>query len=357
MGAFWLALLVHPYLSAMCLAVLTAALIDVARQRGQWSRSVLVLATALAGAVVLAASMGLFAGGMSTGAYGHHALRLNAPFCGGEGARWLTCDPGGGESMAYLGAGALLLVILAVVRPAQPWRALAQRHAGLAIVGVLLTLLAISHMIGVGQHILVALPLPARLVELLGTFQASARFFWPVAYLATFAALATVLRWRHSGAAWLVIALALALQWTDTSTRRGQIRANAAEPVPRQAAQWPAALRGIQDVAIYPAFGCGALDAFAYLPVQYLAMREGASLNTAYAARGAADCAAKHARFEQDLPAQALWIAPRAMPAEALPAGLRQAITAGQCQDILVEPTLWGEPRPTWLRACRIATP
>lgn len=346
------AMLVHPYLMAMCYAVYAAFLIDTGRRHGQWPRQIGRLLTTVTLTLVLAALLGYFGGGLSTHGYGQYGLGLTAPWCGGESSHWLSCHPGNGESYAYLGAGVLLLVVLSA---AACWRAvpgLVRQHAGLLCMCGLLILFAVTHRIHIGADLVADLPLPQLLQQIFGVFQASARFFWPTAYLLLFAALACWLRKGMLGC--IVVAIAFALQWYDTGIRRDQIRVAARATALPFDAGWQEALRDVRHINLFPAFGCGDLDSFAYMPVQYLAAVNQLTFNTAYAARRKTDCTDKHAIFQRPLmDPDTLYLAPAALPGQALPPMFRTAAQHGACRHLTVIPVLWGVARPQQLLACR----
>lgn len=346
------AMLVHPYLMAMCYAVYAAFLLDTGLRHGQWPRQAARLLVTVAITLTLAALLGYFGSGLSTHGYGQYGLALTAPWCGGDSSPWLSCHPGTGESYAYLGAGALLLLALAAIACRRAIPGLARNHAGLLLMCALLTLFAITHRIHIGTDLVGEVPLPQALQNVFGIFQASARFFWPTAYLLLFAALACWLRKGVLGYA--VVALAFALQWYDTGIRRDQIRISARAAAQPFDAGWRDALRDVRHINLFPAFGCGDLDPFAYMPVQYLAAVNQVTFNTAYAARNKTDCAAKHAVFHRPLMApDTLYLAPAALPGQALPAMFRTAAQHGACRHLTVTPVLWGVSRPQELLACR----
>lgn len=352
-----LALAIHPYLMAMCYAITLAFLLSDAQRHGNWGQQLARLAAALGATAVLAAVLGFYGAGLGTGGYGEYRMALDAPWCDDGYSLW-GCPKGGGyESYNYLGLGALLLITLALLATG-PRRlaAIVRQHAALTIIMVLLALYAVTHRIHFGTQLIASWPLPAILQDMASVFQASGRFFWPLGYLLTFAALAGLLRHRQAWAG-LAVVLAVAAQLYDTHGRRTEFRARVAIPGGDLQASpaWRDALAGIDHVAMYPPFGCGTLDAFAYLPVQYLAATHGATFSTAYAVRGAgATCPEKIADLDQ-VKSGTLLVSSAGTPVADLPAPFRQAHAAGACMPITVSPTIWGVPRPTVLSVCRHA--
>jgi hypothetical protein len=181
-----LALLVHPYLALMTLALLGA--VPATRLlRGQPFRGATAAVAAAFGAVLLVMWGFGYLGAQGDGGFGMFAMNLLSPFwpagSGILGIPWSeqvdATGHGGWEGYNWLGLG--LLLGTAVVLAAWPGRAVRMvlRHAGLALVLVALTGLAVSHQVGFGGRIVLDLgPVPGPLEQ----FRASGRFFWPVAY-------------------------------------------------------------------------------------------------------------------------------------------------------------------------------
>ncbi len=345
------ALLLHPYLLAMCYAILAAWLFDQWRDSRRLAVQLVRLAASAAITLLLAALLGFLGGAASTGQYGQHGLTLTSLWCGGYGAAWLNCNPGAGEHYAYLGIGALLVLAVSILWQGPRLARVMREHTGLVVMSVALLAFALTHRVLVGDTVIAEYPPPPWLLDWAGIFQASARFVWPVAWLIFFAAFAVLARKGWLGM--IILAVALGLQWVDTTVRRDEIRIAARLPATTTDPAWQPAMRGIAHVSMYPAFGCGEIDPYAYLPVQRTAALHGATFNTAYAARVQTDCAAKHARMQNDIRDGQLHLAPAILPAEALPRGMRVAAQHGQCKTLPIAPVLWGVARPQELLACR----
>lgn len=170
--------------------------------------------------------------GMRATGFGHYKMNLLAPF---DGAGWSALGlhartaAGEYEGFNYLGAGAIVLVALALVLTLgkgvrAQWK---PRHTGLALMAVVLTALAMTHVIGLGGAQW-SLPLPARLVDKLQALpvQATGRLFWAVYYLVVVAALFAVA--RALPRVWLRVVLValLVLQVVDLYPGWSQVRAN-----------------------------------------------------------------------------------------------------------------------------------
>lgn len=223
-AASQLALLIHPYLAALCVAIFVAFLIDEGLRYRAWARQGgrLLLALLITGVSVTVLGMWNVLGGSE--GYGTHALSLDALWCGGSAARAWGCTPGGQASDGYLGLGGVLLVLGACLAASSQAFGLkaARAHAGLTLVCVLLALFAITHQVHLGPNVVHTFTLPAAIIHAFDTFFYSSRFFWVVGYVLLFVSLAVLLRRGWVG--WVLIALALGLQWYDTLEAQTDIR-------------------------------------------------------------------------------------------------------------------------------------
>lgn len=346
-----LALLLHNYLLVMCYAIFVAWLFEQWRDSGRVLVQLVRLAASVALTLLLAAVLGFFGASTSGGAYGEQGLTLTSLWCGGYGAAWLNCNPGTGEHYAYLGFGVLLVIALALLWQGHRLPKALREYASLAVLSVVLVAFAMTHRVLIGDSVVAEFALPEWFLRWANLFDASARFVWPVAWLVFFVAFAALARKGWLGL--IILVLALGLQWVDTTVRRDEIRIAARMPGTAPDPAWEPAMRGIAHVSMFPAFGCGEIDPFAYLPVQRIAALQNATFNTVHAPRLAANCEAKHARMQDDLREGQLHLAPAVLPAEALPRGMRVAAQHGQCKTLPIAPVLWGVARPQELLACR----
>jgi len=177
--------LIHSYLLPMVLGLWVA---DWWRRRAVLE-AVMVPAAGLFG--LWAAGFFLLGAGHGGAMYGAMQLDLLAPF---DPAYWggilpKLPDPGHLEvAGSYLGLGALLLL------PFLAWMRPGRRHVPLLLVLLAMLAFAITHRPSIGGVQFTLLPLPERLVELLGALRASERFFWPLAYAAMLAGIAGLVR-------------------------------------------------------------------------------------------------------------------------------------------------------------------
>ncbi|MGG5888273.1 DUF6311 domain-containing protein [Falsiroseomonas sp. HC035] len=181
-----LALLVHPYLAAMTLALLGAVPATRLLRGEAFIGPALAVGAAFAAVVGVMAGFGYLGAAGGTG-YGRYAMNLLSPVwpAGSLLFGWPWSPQldatgfGGWEGYNWLGLGLLAALVAGMVlRPRLAWRRLS-RHAGLAVVLLALTALAVSHKVGFGERIVLDLgEAPGALEQ----FRASGRFFWPVSY-------------------------------------------------------------------------------------------------------------------------------------------------------------------------------
>ena len=249
-----IAVLVHPYLAAMVgvigLGAAAAALAEGAVRRTRLAAEA-VISLAILGCVAWGAGYFVGSGQLSAGGLGVFSINLltwidpmdwaaynrrwdtGTPYSS-EWSRFLLPQQGGRyEGFTYLGAGMLVLVVLAgLVRamggsspaptanaaapliPAVRWKYTVWACLALALV-------AISIRPSIGSHVIAEIH-PGRIVEkALGVFRASGRFIWPLTYLLMAWAIARVDRLPRG--AWLV-ALGLAVQIADLNGKFKEFR-------------------------------------------------------------------------------------------------------------------------------------
>ena len=289
------ALLIHPYLVAMCLALLVAFLVDLGiangRERWGWGSQALRLATVMAIGVGVASLCGYFGATTSTvtEGFGRYSMNLASPFCGGRILNCITDGNGSqGEGANFFGAGVWLLLLIVMLQPRTRGLSL-RRFPALATVLLLLALYAVSNVVYLGAQRLFSYPLPDFLTPLTGTFRASGRFFWPVGYAVLFFALASLLR-KPSAWATAAIVAALGVQWLDLQPYRDTLAAAASRPVAHPWQAWETLMAGVTQLDVYPGYTCSDDDPQFYLRLQQVAGFYGARMNTAYVARPNTDC-------------------------------------------------------------------
>ena len=223
-------ILIHPYLFLFAGAVLAAPVLR--PQPGGWRGLLRPGATFLA-MLVLPVLLHRLLSGTSGGAdrgYGFYSMNLLSPLwpqvSGLFGADLPVLDATGGqyEGFNYLGAGTLLLVLLALTLGGRRgWLRGWRRWAPLLVVLAGLTAVAVTPRLYAGPWLI--LPLPAwPWDQVFGIVRASGRVFWPVGYallLGAIALLGTRLPLRALAPA---LALAVALQAADAAPLLGEVR-------------------------------------------------------------------------------------------------------------------------------------
>jgi hypothetical protein len=242
-----------------------------------------------------------------------------------------------GESFTYFGAGALTIILVGIAVRLSTSISLLRRYPALIVLMLLFLLYAISPTVRWGSY--VAVPqlykIPASLETLTGTFRAGARFFWPVAYLIFFGALAAVLR-ASSFLAAAVLIVALPLQWIDTSYLRFTVRSLASGPALDNLANWDAVLKDVSAIRLYPAYTCGDVSDKEYVQAQRIAAYYKKTLDTGHIARLKVDCEANDSEFKGPFTAGELYMLPlkqlRTVQLK-LPVGFHEAARRGECAE------------------------
>jgi hypothetical protein len=339
------ALLVHPYFLAMIYPVLLAFLAKQWHERALVARQVIGwVGGSLALLLLILVSGGYFIGkGIAIGGYDIYSLNLLAPVCGG-----IFCDLANGtggqgfEGFNYFGAGLLLLMLIALLLNPEAFVSAISRHRFLFIVLLMLTLYSLSNRVYLGNWEIFNIDLPGLLKGMTGIFRVSGRFFWLVGYCVLFFVLALLLR-RRSQAVLTLMVLALWLQWYDTQGLRDWMITQTQRPAAIDLPAWAAALDGVQQLDLYPVFGCESTEDEEYARFQSIAARLGLRINTGYTARKTPECAAKSRFVEQAAQPGHLYIRPGfgSQPLD-VPPLYRRAMKAGDClmdgQNLICQP-------------------
>jgi hypothetical protein len=366
-----IALLVHPYLLAMCYAVLIAFICDRTIRAKRWRLeglrfvippllSVLFSIVILAGLGVV---LGYFGGSTTTYGFGVYSMNLTAPFCG---SRFFTCvtninrhqfaafhfadaTTGQYEGFNYLGIG--LFLMMGCIIAQQSWRLIitiggmqfdriksfCMRYPTLLLILVLCILYALSNRIYFGDIELISYPLPTWTTRLTGTFRASGRFFWPVGYVILFSVLVVVLRqaWvrQHAGISAGLLLTLLAMQAADVQPLIHNIQLKASKPAVNDIAELSTVMNDVDKIFVYPAFGCGNDEPTLYWLFQRVAAQYGKLLNTGYIARLHPDCMKSLHDFTVPFQPRHLYVMPISdlhIPFT-IPAGFQVAINHRDC--------------------------
>ncbi|NKC32152.1 DUF6311 domain-containing protein [Falsiroseomonas selenitidurans] len=251
------ALLIHPYLAAMTLALLGAVPATRLLRGEAFIGPALAVAAAFAAVVGVMAGFG-YLGAAGDGGYGQFAMNLLSPLYPAGSLIWgLPWSPqvdatghGGWEGYNWLGTG-LLGALLAglLLRPRFALRRLS-RHAGLVLVLLALVALAVSFQVGFGSRIVLDLGPPPAVLE---QFRASGRFFWPVGYALLLAAMVLLAR-----VAPLLCLLAGLVQFVDAQPLRAALAewAGARPAWTVEAAALRAELATAERLTLLPSWPC-----------------------------------------------------------------------------------------------------
>lgn len=287
------ALLIHPYLALMSLALLAAVPLTLLLRGDRFFRAGIGAALALAAMIGVMAGFGYF-GAAGDGGYGQYALNLLSPvwpfrslLLGGLVAAEVDATGHGGwEGYNWLGLGlwaALIAGILVARRRIVP---ALRAHLGLVLALLGLAALALSFRIGLGGRILLDIgPAPGVLEQ----FRASGRFFWPVGYALMIGA-AVLLAGRGARGVAILLACAL-LQFVDAAPMREGLRLWAAQRAPWTvpADELRPLFRDATRITLLPSWACipPADDAarISLLELLLLASETPRPMSTMYAAR------------------------------------------------------------------------
>lgn len=302
-----LAVLVHPYLAVMVLAIQAAywlkrVRVDRARSRREaafaFGASLLGMLGLwwLAGGMIIPRSGA--SGGIAYGLYSFNLLGFFNPMGFSRVLPTLEALPKQYEGFAYAGAGVLGLTALLTAQALWLHRSLAipREWKPLAAIALVLLLFAASTVLAVGSWVIIDFPIKG---PLLGAFRSSGRFVWVAYYSLMLLVLWTVLRRFRYATAAALLSLTLALQLWDFSLahyRFADKRAgtNAISPQRRvDDPGWARLASGRDHLILLPPPACGH-EAAPYLPFQLLAAKYGMTFNSGYLARWNAKATARY---------------------------------------------------------------
>jgi hypothetical protein len=205
------------------------------------------------------------------------------------------------EGEAYIGSGAILLLVLCVVVTPHKVVACVKRYSvGVATLAGLAAYAA-SNLVYASDVLLVAYPLPQFAIDLGNYFRATGRFIWPLAYSLMILPVACIFRWWHPAAAIAAALLGAFLQvqaaWPGVAYRRLQMSQAYEELIDTPlVASWLAQHDRLWQV---PSWDCGGLGsrrvwgsraANRELQVQLTAARLAVPSNSVYTSRTFKNC-------------------------------------------------------------------
>ncbi|HEY0233110.1 MAG TPA: DUF6311 domain-containing protein [Dokdonella sp.] len=298
---WWLlsaAILVHPYLGAMTLAIQLACwgrrvLIDHARSRWQASIAfgtsllIALLLWWLSGAMTLPHKDS--GGGLPYGPHSFNLLGFANPMGFSRVLPNLPYLREQYEGFAYAGIGMLALAVVAAALAAiRRTRSDAHRRwLPLALVALALSAFAASTVLAIGNWKIIDMPIRG---PILASFRASGRFIWVAYYALMLLILWTLLRrLRYAGAVMLLSVALLAQLWDFSLSHRRFARmriAAIAIPADTQLSdpRWARLAEGRHHLTLLPPGAC-AHEAGPYLPFQLFAAAHSMTLNSGYLAR------------------------------------------------------------------------
>lgn len=204
-----LSILIHAYLAAMVLAVMLTDLgyrLYTRQKTLPQVAAFTVLVFALCGLTMWSLGYFMVGSGVSSTGFGTYRMNLlslidpNGTGVEPDGtwSQLIPDQPGLGgdyEGYNYLGSGILGLLLVALYAGYKnPKPRLSIRTYTIALLSLGLFIYAISNRIALGDHEILAYPLPKAIQQLAETFRASGRFFWPVYYIVYAAILGSIFR-------------------------------------------------------------------------------------------------------------------------------------------------------------------
>lgn len=296
--------LVHPYLAVMVLAVVGAVALRLTLHawHGGAPRAIVagVRVAGLAGVATLGGwwASGLFTvsgvSNLASEGLGKYSMNVLAVITPTGWSRILPEWPLGAEGQTYegfqyLGAGLLLLLVLAlVVRAAEPSRPRLARMWPLVAVCAALAVYALSPRVTVGSYVLADAHI--EWLERASLFRATGRFFWPAGYLMLACAAATLIARVPPRGLVPLLAAVLAIQAADVHGHYESMRKVRLDPAWHEwpealtAPAWQAALPHYDHIVMLPPPQCGRPPA-SVAALAYLAGVHGLSINGGLVAR------------------------------------------------------------------------
>jgi hypothetical protein len=257
--------LVHAYLCAMVIAIWMT---DVIRRLAYKKMTRRQAAIEVIIVIIFLALVMDFAGyfistSVSAGGFGYFRMNLLTFFDPSPIWSAFYSDPyrnGDYEGFAYLGAGTLLLAVIALVSLAiyrKPIKVNRKVVLPLSILAFFLVVYALSNQVALGSHELFHYRLPGFMRKVSSTFRVSGRFVWPVVYMIEMAVLAILFsqfRYQKRLVSWILFAV-LVLQGYDMTKGSAALQARWNLPYSPQLKSgfWNEAAKKYQQIAlVYP---------------------------------------------------------------------------------------------------------
>jgi hypothetical protein len=288
---------IHPYVAVMVLGIATA--FSISRFALGPEREVLRSALFLGWLVVLLLLVWFILGHFTEGGpkagwgFGHFSTNLNAffnPMGRSSLLPSLPTGPGQYEGFAYLGLGTMLLVFAAILSVILGGIGACSLRYWLPLFGFLCTcfLLAISNKIRLGNTLVLSIPFPESLTNLLAPFRASGRFIWPVYYAILSVAMYHLLTARKTSLAVIILGFCVAIQVVDLGPRlyTTEYRKSGQIESPLKSPEWSQIATMIDGIVTWPPFRRQTSSlAEDYRFLALYAATNGLSVTTGYSAR------------------------------------------------------------------------
>jgi hypothetical protein len=331
-----IALLVHPYLMAMCYGVFLAFLADQVFSGESFKKQILRVIISLVIFIFLAATLGYMGPSSSdVSGFGYYSMNLIAPFCGGS---FLNCnfDATGGqyEGFNYLGIGVLILCLFTLITQSHQIKNIIKQYPALIIMVIIFTLYSLSTKVYLGSYKIVTYSLHGVFDFLVHTFRSSGRFFWITGYLILFAALAGLFAYRDKKVIIFLLLVTIPLQWFDLQPIRNSTSATAEKPNTLDDKVWPVIFSNVERINLYPLFRCDNSSTETVWLFQRLAAQYNKIFNTGYISRSNIDCNEKSTIFHEPFQLNQAYVLPlretQNQPAT-IPMGFSKALEKNEC--------------------------
>lgn len=190
----------HLYFVPMVLLILLVSCVRDYLEDKNWKSAVLLFGGNVGIMLITLTGYGAFipGGGFSAGGLGTYSANLNTffnPLSEGNILSALEYTSGQAEGFGYLGAGVIILLFISLYNlflyRKQIYAEMTEKNnMWLGIfVCIILGIVALSPTITLGEKVLITIPYPEFMTELLSIFRASGRFVWPICYLIMLGAL------------------------------------------------------------------------------------------------------------------------------------------------------------------------
>lgn len=307
------------YLTAMAMAIMFAASLDLHWRTGQ--RKVLFLHAIPVIAIIATVPLMLgtsFGKAVPDTGFGYYSMNLLSPVAYGNLLKmpfYVSGTNGQYEGYNYLGLGLIIAIVIAwFIR-----RGVKKAERPMVIGPYLVTAMALLFAYALSNEVyasnihLLHWDAPRFLMPVFETFRSSGRFFWPVSYLLVFFAVAYLVTLPRARVILLAVLL-LPLQAADLYPTFIAIKAGLmrAPNQPADLAAWDRALAGVKTIHAFPKFKCNGALMREIMPLQVIAANGGYNLTTGFISRYGADCEAIAPEIAASDPATSAYVFTRA---------------------------------------------